>query len=194
MRLGLRILSRRWLTTSNRLQQSLPTRQRPLWHGCGSGLEEPTLNSRVCAHVFVCACMCWPVPLCNCSCPFVKQLHFSTRCNGPAEICHRVVQKTKLRFTWHLTAEGINETCDVQLTCQNAVRRGVHLPQAWKSKWALGTEVLPTDVWAHEAVRHARDEFSLSEDIKLDCRRCIKNKAMRKHTCACTFVRTCPCA
>ena len=139
--------------------------------------------SCVCAHVFVCACMCWPVPLCNCSCPFVKQLQFSTRYNGPAEICHRVVQKTKLRFTWHLTAEGINETCDVQLLCRHAARRGVHLPQAWKSKWALGAEVLSFDALAHEAVQLARDEFSLSGDVKLDCRPPQTKTPVQSHTC-----------
>ena len=170
MRLGLRILFRRWLTTSNRLQQSLPTRRRVLGRGCTSGLEGPTLNSRVCAHVFLRACICWPVPPCICLPPFVQQLHCNTRCNGPAQVCHRVVQKTKLRFTWHLIAEGINETCDVQVRCNDAIRRGVHLPQAWKSKWALGAEVSSFDALAREAVQRSRDEFSLSEDVKLDCR------------------------
>ena len=100
-------------------------------------------------------------------------IHLIAGYNGPVEECHRVTQKTKLSFTWHLVAEGLHETCDVQLLCRDAKRRGVHLPQAWKSKWALGTEVLPTDVWAREAVQRARDELSLSEDIKLDCRRCL---------------------
>ena len=178
VRLGLRTLSRRWLTTSNRLQQSLPTRRRPLGRGCASGLEEPTLNSRVCAHVFVRACICWPVPRCICLCPFVQQFHLNTRYNGPAEICHRVAQKTKLRFAWHLTAEGINETCDVQVLLHNAVRRGVHLPQAWKSKWPLGAEVLSFVALAREAVQRSRDEFSLADDVKLDCR------PSQTHTCA----------
>ena len=99
-----------------------------------------------------------------------SQNHDSARYNGPTEECHRVTPKTKLRFTWHLVGEGLQETCDVQVRCDNAFERGVHLPRAWKSKWRLGAEVLPTDVWAHEAVQRARDEFSLSDDVKLDCR------------------------
>jgi len=170
MRLGLRILSRRWLTTSNRLQQSLPTRRRPLGHGCMSGLEEPPFNSRACAQVFVLACSCSLVMLCICSCPPVQQLHACTRYSGPAETGNRVAKKTKLRFTWHLTAEGINETCEVQVLFRNATRRGVHLPQAWKSKWALGAEALSFDALARDAIQRARDEFSLPEDVKLDCR------------------------
>ena len=53
----------------------------------------------------------------------------------------RVVQKTKLRFTWHLLAEGVREACEVQLLCHNAVHRGVRLPEEWKSDLNLRTEV-----------------------------------------------------
>ena len=144
-------------------------------------MEEPTFNSRACAHVFVGVCLCSLVPLCICLCPFVQQLHFSTWYSGPAEICHRLTQKTKLRFTWHLTTEGLYETCDVQLLSRHVARRGVHLPQAWKSKWVLGAEVLSFDALAHEAVQRARDEFSLSEDVKLDCRPSQTKTCVRAH-------------
>ena len=112
-----------------------------------------------CMHVLACAVLYLLMPV------RTTIAFSSTRYHGPAETCHRVAQKTKLRFTWHLTAEGINETCDVQLLCRDAARRGVHLPQAWKSKWALGAEVLSFDALAREAVQRARDEFSLSADV-----------------------------
>ena len=108
--------------------------------------------------------------------------NINARYNGPAEECHRVTQKTKLRFTWHLVAEGFNETCDVQLTCQKTVQRGVHLPKAWKSKWSLGAEVFSVDTFAHDAVQRVRGEFSLSVDVKLDCRPSFKQN-IHTHTC-----------
>ena len=171
--LGSRISSRRWLTTRDRLRQSLPTQPRPLGHAFTSYWAEPTFKYRVCARMFACACLCLLASFCFHRCSFV-QTHLSTRYNGPAEDCHRVTQKTKLSFTWHLVAEGLNETCDVQLLCRDAARRGVHLPKAWKRKWSLGAEVLSVDALAREAVRRVRGELSLSNEVKLDCRPSFK--------------------
>ena len=184
--LGSRISSRRWLTTRDRLRQSLPTQPRPLGHVFTSYWAEPTFKYRVCAHVFAYACLCLLVSFCFHRCSFV-QSHFSAGYNGPADECHRVTQKTKLRFTWHLVAEGLNETCDVRLLCHHAARRGVHLPKAWKSKWNLSAEVPPVDTLAHEAVQRARDEFSLSDATKLDCRHTFE-QSMRAHAYMCMFV------
>ena len=80
------------------------------------------------------------------------------------------MQKTRLRFTWHLVAEDFAETSDVQLLCHNAIRRGVHLPTAWKNKWTSIGDVPAVDAMAHAAVQRARDELALSDDTKLDCR------------------------
>ena len=110
-------------------------------------------------------------------------VHVVAGYNGPAEECHRVTQKTKLSFTWHLMAEGLHETCDVQLLCRDAKRRGVHLPQAWKSGWHMGADVLPVDAWARDAVRRVWDDFSLPPATKLDCR-----QFQTTHTC--THART----
>ena len=93
---------------------------------------------------------------------------------GPAEECNTVTAKTQLRFTWHLICEGFNETCDVQILYSNAARRGVHLPKAWKNKWNLSADVPSVDALAREAVQRARDECSLSDATKLDCRRHIR--------------------
>ena len=80
------------------------------------------------------------------------------------------MQKTRLRFTWHLVADDFAETSDVQLLCRHAIRRGVHLPTAWKNKWKLIGDVPAVDAMAHAAVQRARDELALSDDTKLDCR------------------------
>ena len=75
-----------------------------------------------------------------------------------------------LRFTWLLEADGFSEKCDVQLLCRHAARRGVHLPKAWKSKWNQSAEVPAVDALARAAVQRAREELSLSDATKLDCR------------------------
>jgi len=71
---------------------------------------------------------------------------------GPAEERSNVTAKTQLRFAWHMLCEGFSETCDVQLLCRHAIRRGVHLPKAWKRKWHLSADMPPVDALAHEAV------------------------------------------
>ena len=55
-------------------------------------------------------------------------------------------------------------------------------PKAWKNKWNLSADVPPVDTLAHEAVQRARDEFSLSDATKLDCRR-FDNMYTRVYAC-----------
>ena len=95
---------------------------------------------------------------------------FSVRYNGAVGEHARVTQKTMLRFTWHLVAEDFSEECDVQLLCRDVERRGVHVPKAWKSKWNRSAEVPAVDSLARAAVKRAREELSLSDATKLDCR------------------------
>ena len=91
----------------------------------------------------------------------------------------RVMQKTKLRFTWHLRAEGVREAREVQLLCHHAAHRGVHLPEEWKSNLHLRTELPAVDAFALSAVQRVRQELSLPEATKLDCR---LHQATHKHT------------
>ena len=84
------------------------------------------------------------------------------RYTGPVGEHERVTQKTMLRFTWHLEADNFQEECDVQLLCRDVARRGVHVPSVWK--------VPAVDALAHAAVERAREELSLSDATKLDCR------------------------
>ena len=93
--------------------------------------------SRACAHELlgrtdvqvscVCPCVCMRVPVLARVVLFsqmlIRTISISAGYNGPADECHRVTQKTNLRFTWHLVAEGLNETCDVRLLCHDAARR-----------------------------------------------------------------------
>jgi hypothetical protein len=83
-----------------------------------------------------------------------------------------VTQKTMLRFKWRLEADDFNEECDVQLLCRHAVQRGVHVPSAWK--------VPAVDALARAAVQRAREELSLSDATKLDCR---QPSQAYTHTC-----------
>jgi len=82
----------------------------------------------------------------------------------------RLKQKTKVRFAWHLIAEGVREACEVQLLCRDAARRGVHLPEKWKSNLNLCNEVPTVDAFAHSAVQRVWRELSLPDTTKLDCR------------------------
>ena len=82
----------------------------------------------------------------------------------------RLKQKTKVRFAWHLIAEGVREACEVQLLCHNAARRGVPLPEKWKSNLNLCNEVLTVDAFASSAVQRVWQELSLPAATKLDCR------------------------
>ena len=92
----------------------------------------------------------------------------------------RVKQKTKLRFTWHLIAEGVREACEVQLLCHNAAGRGVHLPKAWKTN--LNKPVVDVDALAHSAVLRVREELFLSDATKFDCRLPYTH-TRHKHVC-----------
>ena len=92
------------------------------------------------------------------------------RYDGPVAHGDRVMQKTKLRFTWHLIAEGVREACEVQLLCHHAARRGVHLPEKWKSNLNLCNEVPAVDAFAHSAVQRVWQELALPDATKLDCR------------------------
>ena len=103
------------------------------------------------------------------------------------EACFKVTQKTQICFTWHLLAKDLSETCDVQLRCDNVAKRGVHLPMAWRNKWNLSADVPPVDALAREAVKRARDDLSLPDATKLDCRRCMSDK-MRARVATLTYI------
>ena len=139
--------------------------------------------SRVCVHEMLgrsdvqvsCVCLSFIkfcVHLCDVfvSCSLLARLARGARYDGPVERCVRVTQKTQLQFTWHLVAKDFHEACEVRLLCHDAARRGVHLPKAWKSKRNVGAAVLAVDDIARLAVRRVREELSLPDELKIDCR------------------------
>ena len=91
------------------------------------------------------------------------------RNQGPAGERGNVTNKTPVIFTWSVRAPGVNETCIVELRCDDALRHGVPLPKEWEGKiaWRSGTPAV--DEYAATAVQRARVELGLG-DVKLDCR------------------------
>ena len=119
-----------------------------------------------------CMCPCSDLSIQCCSICLSMQLAdvFFARYDGPVDGRDRVTQKTVLKFTWCVVAKGFHEVCEVRLQCGNAIRRGVHVPQAWKGELGVrGMEAL-----ADLAVRRVRDELALSDDTKLDCRHSLE--------------------
>ena len=82
----------------------------------------------------------------------------------------RVAQKTMLRFTWQLMAGEVSQSYEVHLLCRYAAMRGVRRPKEWKNELHLGLGAQALDNLAVAAIQRARDEFALSEAVKLDCR------------------------
>ena len=107
--------------------------------------------------------------LCLFVCFIVECLH-RVRYSGPVEAGSRVAQKTMLRFTWQLMAGEVSQFCEVHQLCSNVAMRGVRRPKEWKNEFNLGLGAEALDKLAVSAMQRARDEFALSESVKLDCR------------------------
>ena len=92
--------------------------------------------------------------------------------------------KTKLRFRWELVAGMLSQSCEVHLLCHNAIRHGVHPPKHWKNELSAGMGLQTVAALADSAIQRVRDEFALSEVVKLDCRLWFVH--------ACALVLGCP--
>ena len=101
------------------------------------------------------------------------------RYSGPVEAGSRVTQKSMLRFTWQLVADEFSWFDDVRLLCRDVARRGVHQPKQWKSELNLGLGLQALGNLAGSAIRRAREDFALSESVKLDCR----PRSTHAHSC-----------
>ena len=82
----------------------------------------------------------------------------------------RVTQKTMLIFTWQLVTGEASQVGEVRLLCRDAARRGVRPPKHWKNELKLGLGQQVLDALADSAMQRVRDEFALSDSVKLDCR------------------------
>ena len=101
----------------------------------------------VCFHVYA-----------RCVCFRVTSLLY-VRYSGSLGDGGRITQKTMLRYTWRLVVGRISLSGEVHLRCDNAACRGVHTPKHWKH-----------ELLAISAMQRVRDEFVLSDSVKLDCR------------------------
>jgi hypothetical protein len=80
--------------------------------------------------------------------------------------------RSKLAFHWAIVVDGVIHESGVDVRADNAAERGVPFPAAWKRELNLGAAEPAVDVeaLAHAAVQRAREELSLSDATKLDCR------------------------
>ena len=80
--------------------------------------------------------------------------------------------RSNLAFHWAIAVDGVIHESDVDVRADNAAERGVPFPAAWKRELNLGAAEPAVDVeaLAYAAVQRAREELSLSDATKLDCR------------------------
>ena len=76
-------------------------------------------------------------------------------------------QRSNLDFRWAIAVDGAVHEADVNVRTDNAAERGVPFPEGWRV--ALSARDLGSRA-AQQAVQRARAEFSLTDDVKLDCR------------------------
>ena len=92
------------------------------------------------------------------------------RYQGPVEEGKHLTSKTPVRFTWSVRAPGVDETREVQLRGDTAVNTGVSLPKGWKGELGVRAGTPAAEEFAATAIRRARKELGLGDDVKLDCR------------------------
>ena len=80
--------------------------------------------------------------------------------------------RSTLGFHWTIAVEGVIHESDVDVRADHAAERGVPFPAAWKRELGLGAAepVVDVEALAHASVQRAREELSLSDATKLDCR------------------------
>ena len=79
--------------------------------------------------------------------------------------------------------DGEIHESDVHIRADHAAERGVPLPAAWKTELSLGAAETVVDVEAlsHAAVQRAREELSLTDATKLDCRPAYMHAYKHEH-------------
>ena len=109
--------------------------------------------------------------------------------------------RSKLAFRWTIAVEGVIHESDVDVRADNAMERVAPFPAAWKRELNLGVETPAVDVeaLAHAAVQRAREELSLTDATKLDCRQIsqsythtYEHEHERAYSCAVvSFIKVC---
>ena len=102
--------------------------------------------------------------------------------------------RSNLTFNWSITVDGVIRESEVCIRADNASERGVPLPDGWKTDLNLSAPELVVDVdaLADSAALRVREELSLPDDTKLDCRRLYTHA--RAHTPRRTHTSTRVCS
>ena len=95
--------------------------------------------------------------------------------------------RSKLAFHWAIAVEGVIHESGVDARADHAAERGGPFPATWKRELNLGAAepVVDVEALAHAAVQRAREELSLADATKLDCRQSSQAHT-RTHTSAST--------
>ena len=80
--------------------------------------------------------------------------------------------RSNLAFHWAIVVDGVIHESGVDVRADNAVERGVPFPATWKRELSLGAAepAVEVEVLAEAAIQRAREELSLTDATKLDCR------------------------
>ena len=80
--------------------------------------------------------------------------------------------RSTLGFHWAIVVDSVIHESGVDIRADNAAERGVPFPAKWKRELSLGAAepVVDVEALAHAAVQRAREELSLADATKLDCR------------------------
>ena len=83
-----------------------------------------------------------------------------------------MTSRSILTFRWAIALDGKIRESHVHIRADHAAERGVPLPVAWKREWNLGAvePVVDVEALSHAAVQRVREELSLTDATKLDCR------------------------
>ena len=91
--------------------------------------------------------------------------------------------RNKLTFAWAIAVDSSIHESEVSLRADHASERGVPLPDGWKTNLNLSApeQVVDVDALAHSAVVRVREEPSLPDATKLDCRRLYTHARAHTH-------------
>ena len=75
-----------------------------------------------------------------------------------------------MAYKWAIGIDGALHESEIEVRADNASSQGVPYPKEWKNRLGMRAGVPAVDEFAATAVKRARVELALGEDVKLDCR------------------------
>ena len=73
-------------------------------------------------------------------------------------------------YRWAIGIDGAVHEDETEVRADHASSQGVPYPKGWKNMLGMRAGVPAVDEFAATAVRRARVQLALGEDVKLDCR------------------------